>query len=68
MEKKLTNSGPLRKSADKHSIYPLYRDHTALALEAGLGLPRDRSEAQMAEKSDGEQLPAPRRQPRFVHW
>ena len=22
MEKKLTNSGPLRESADKHSIYP----------------------------------------------
>jgi len=23
MEKKLTNSGPLRESVDKHSIYPL---------------------------------------------
>jgi hypothetical protein len=29
MEKKLTNSGPLREPADKHSIYTLQPDGTA---------------------------------------
>jgi len=27
MEKKLTNSGPLRESVDKHSIYTLTMSH-----------------------------------------
>ena len=33
MEKKLTNSGPLRESVDKHSIYTIkQRDSVQLAL------------------------------------
>jgi len=35
MEKQLTNSGPLREPADKHSIYPSNQSHSA-QLESGV--------------------------------
>jgi len=36
MEKKLTNSGPLREPADKHSIYTMNTPHFCQSSTAGL--------------------------------
>ena len=45
----------------------VHRDHAAVGLETGLGMPKDGGQAQMAEKSGRQQQPAPRIQPSLIH-
>ena len=53
MEKKLTNSGPLRESVDKHSIYPsLARDRQARAQQVERAALRRRFEALTPRQRD----------------
>jgi DNA (cytosine-5)-methyltransferase 1 len=58
--KKLTNSGPLRKSAAKHSIYPRYRVFWKVAFAPDYGVPQRRSRLVLLASRLGEiELEAP---------